>query len=478
MPWFRKGTTVQADTDLAGVWHEIGEGTRGQVTEVRPGLFTDRADVTFAREGLFEPDVRLRDVPTSDLRSDRSLLGFRPKSNIESDRHVYSGASVGGGGAGGPSGPGEQLGIFLFGLIALTALLAGLFYAVSWVGWKTWRPVFERGRDFQSWTDAGEYQIPLALAGLATIVVMLGFLVTASQRRRAGLVLVVLGALTYVLIAPRWMYTVEHRHALAAGELAAGRAALQTGEVTAAPGAGARPELRCEQWRDVGDDVPFDITGCAAPVVLTEEGQHAYVKLWLGGELKYLEQGKATLLCRSDLGDTSHNDHMPYWVPLTNRVDPDLDGHAAYFVTAVRSYEQSPAMTLTCSLVPADGLTANRSDYAGPVLHTYPPVALPAPQWRIEAGEQGPGSISAHGAGDEVFVPTGMYRVVPHISDGVLNVRADAGVDGALIGTFPQGQTGVVVTDRQTYVGETLWVWVQAQNGLSGWVSFRYLEAA
>jgi hypothetical protein len=74
------------------------------------------------------------------------------------------------------------------------------------------------------------------------------------------------------------------------------------------------------------------------------------------------------------------------------------------------------------------------------------------------------------------YHPEPIYAVVLVESDDVLNVRAEPGVDGAIVDTLPPESVEITGTGRESVIGESRWVEIlMPYSSTSGWVNARYL---
>jgi len=70
--------------------------------------------------------------------------------------------------------------------------------------------------------------------------------------------------------------------------------------------------------------------------------------------------------------------------------------------------------------------------------------------------------------------PSANYGVFNVFDTGYLNVRNAAGRSAAVVGTIPEGSTGVNVTGKSVKLGREQWVPIRFES-LAGWVNQRYL---
>jgi hypothetical protein len=70
---------------------------------------------------------------------------------------------------------------------------------------------------------------------------------------------------------------------------------------------------------------------------------------------------------------------------------------------------------------------------------------------------------------------TGPYAVVKVAADDTLKIRAAAGIQNAIIGSFAPAFNGITRTGKSVKVGEEPWYEIQRPEGGSGWVSSSYL---
>lgn len=71
--------------------------------------------------------------------------------------------------------------------------------------------------------------------------------------------------------------------------------------------------------------------------------------------------------------------------------------------------------------------------------------------------------------------PSGPYAVILVPPGDVLNVRSAAGVNNAIVGSFPPSTRNVMRTGPSARVGDSFWVEVQNPRGGTGWVNAYYL---
>lgn len=70
---------------------------------------------------------------------------------------------------------------------------------------------------------------------------------------------------------------------------------------------------------------------------------------------------------------------------------------------------------------------------------------------------------------------SGPYAVILVASNDILNVRSAPGADKSLVGTLAYNTTGITRVGPWSQVGDTIWVEIQSQSGVRGWVNSNFL---
>lgn len=70
---------------------------------------------------------------------------------------------------------------------------------------------------------------------------------------------------------------------------------------------------------------------------------------------------------------------------------------------------------------------------------------------------------------------SGPYAVILVASTDVLNVRSAPGADKSLVGSLAYNETGITRLGPSSQVGDALWVEIQSQSGVRGWVNSHFL---
>ena len=71
--------------------------------------------------------------------------------------------------------------------------------------------------------------------------------------------------------------------------------------------------------------------------------------------------------------------------------------------------------------------------------------------------------------------PSGPYAVILVESNDVLNIRSAPGADASVIGTFAYNVTGINRLGPSSQVDDSMWVEIQNQEGVRGWVNADFL---